>query len=112
MQSGTVLKHSFPHSYEVQLDDGRIWRRHVDDILQSNPATKLAEPLTSSPDEVLQPSSVEEVSHSPITVTPESNVPVEEDTTRIESTPIAPVTPEPRRSTRVSKPSQRLIEQI
>lgn len=84
----------------------------MDDILQSNPATKLAEPLTSSPDEVFQPSSVEEVSHSPITVTPESNVPVEEDATRIESTPIAPVTPEPRRSTRVSKPPQRLIEQI
>ena len=65
--------------------------------------------LTSSPDEVLQPSSVEEVSHSPTTVTPGSNVPDEDDATQIESPPIAPVTPELRRSTRVSKPPQRLI---
>jgi len=110
-QSGTVLKHSSPHSYQVQLDDGRIWRHHVDDILQNNPATKPAEPPTSSPDEVLQPSSVEEVSHSPTTIAPVSNVPVA-DATRIESPPIAPVTPKLRRSTHVSKPPQRLIEQM
>ena len=58
----------------------------MDDILQNNPATKPVETPTSTPDEVLQPSSVQEVSHSPTTVTPESNVPVE-DATRIESHP-------------------------
>lgn len=39
-QSGTVLKHNSPHSYQVQLDDGRVWRRHVDDVLQNNSTTK------------------------------------------------------------------------
>ena len=107
-RSGTVLKHSSPHSYQVQLDDGRIWRCHVDDVLQNNPTTKPAEPHTSSPDEVLQSSSVVEVSHSPTTVTPEFNVPGQEDSTRMES----PLTPELRRSTRVIKPPERLIEQM
>jgi len=84
----------------------------VDDVLQNNPTTKPAEPPTSSSDEVLQPSSVVEVSHFPITVTPEFNVPVQEDSTWMESPPIAPVTPELRRSRRVITPPQRLIEQM
>ena len=91
-QSGTVLKHSSPHSYQVQLDDSRIWRRHVDDVLQNNPTTKPAEPPTSSLDEVLQSSSVVEVSHSPTTVTPEFNVPGQEASTRMESPPTPEIT--------------------
>ncbi len=84
----------------------------MDDVLQNNPVIKPAEPPTSSPDEELQPSSVVEVSHSPTTVTPESNVPVQEDATRMESPPTAPVIPDLLRSTRVFKPPQRLIEQM
>ena len=48
-QSGTVLGHKFPHSYQVQLDDGRIWKRHVDDVLQKKtPSTQTTAPRTAS----------------------------------------------------------------
>ena len=79
LQSGTVLKHNAPHSYQVQLDDGRIWRRHVNDVLQNNPSTKPAEPATPSLDEATQASSAVEASHLLPTDTPESSVPVQDD---------------------------------
>ena len=111
-QSGTVLKHNAPHSYQVQLDDGRIWRRHADDVLQNNPSTKPAEPATPSLDEAIQPSSAVEASHPLPTDRPDSSVPVQDDSSRKESPPVAPVTPGLRRSSRISKPPQRLIEQM
>ena len=37
-QSRIVQQHSSPHSYQIQLEDGRIWRHHVDDVLQNTPA--------------------------------------------------------------------------
>ena len=39
-QRGIVRQHSSPHSYQVQLDDEPIWRRHVDDVLQNSPSLK------------------------------------------------------------------------
>ena len=32
-QSGTVVQQTAPQSYSVQLQDGRTWRRNLDDIL-------------------------------------------------------------------------------
>ena len=32
-QRGIVAQHPSSHSCQVHLDDGRVWRRHVDDIL-------------------------------------------------------------------------------
>ena len=110
-QSGTVLKYNNPYSYQVQLDDGRIWRRHVVDDLQNNPSTK-PEPATPSLDDATQPSSAVEVSRSLPTDTPESSVPVQDDSSQKESPPVAPVTPALQRSSRISKPPQRLIEQM
>ena len=111
-QSGTVLKHNAPHSYQVQLDDGRIWRCHVDDVLPNNPSIKPAEPATPSLNEAIQPSSAVGASHPLPTDTPESSVPVQDDSSWKESPPVAPVTPTLQRSSRISKPPQRLIEQM
>lgn len=35
--------------YQVQLDDGRIWRRYVDDVFQNDLSSKPAEPAMPSP---------------------------------------------------------------
>jgi len=42
-QPGTVIQHPSSHSCRVQLDDGRVWRRHVDDVLQNNCHSKPVE---------------------------------------------------------------------
>ena len=34
-QAGTVVQQTSPVSFQVQLNDGRNWRRHVDDVLQN-----------------------------------------------------------------------------
>ena len=111
-QPGTVLKHSAPHSYQVQLDDGRIWRRHVDDVLQNNSTIKPAEPATPSSVEVPQPSSAVEISHPPPGDTPEFSAPAQDASSQKESAPVPPATPTLRRSSRISKPTQRLIEEM
>ena len=80
--------------------------------IQNNPSIKPAEPATPSLDEAIQPSSAVEVSHPLPTDTAESSVPVQDDSCRKESPPVAPVTPALRRSSCISKPPQRLIEQM
>ena len=45
-----MLGHKCPHSYQVQLDDGRIWKRHVDDVLQNTPSAQTTAPSTASPE--------------------------------------------------------------
>ena len=42
-QPGIVAQHPSSHSCRVHLDDGRVWRRHVDDIFQNNSHSKTAE---------------------------------------------------------------------
>ena len=100
-----------PHSYQVQLDDGRIWRRHVDNILQNNPTIKPAEPATPSV-EVPRPSSAVEISHAPPGDIAESSAPVQDASRRKESAPVPPASPTLRRSSRISKPTQRHIEEM
>lgn len=42
-QPGTVVQCPSSHSCQVHLDDGRVWRRHVDDVLQNNSHSTIAE---------------------------------------------------------------------
>ena len=42
-QPRIVAQHPSSHSCQVHLDDGRVWRRHVDDVLQNKAHSKTAE---------------------------------------------------------------------
>ena len=107
-QSGTVRQHTSPHSYRVQLDDGRVWRRHVDDVLQNSPSLKPTESRTPLV-EAMAPANSAEVNHHPqpsvLAAPPQDNVSPKE-------TPPVPASPVLRRSMRSTKPPQRLIEQM
>lgn len=84
----------------------------MEDVLQNNPTIKPAEPATPSSVEVPQPSSGVEISHSPPGDTPESSVPVQDASSQKESAPVPPATPTLQRSLPISKPTQRLIEEM
>ena len=105
-QAGTVVQQTSPASFQVQLNDGRNWRRHVDDVLQNTPSSAVTQ---SSSVEVTSDQSTEGVT-SPST---ESSTPPPEESESVESpsTPTPP-TPAPRRSKRATKPPQRLIEEM
>ena len=104
--AGTVVQHPSSHSCRVHLDDGRVWRRHVDDILQNNSRSKRAEsgvpsletatPLVPDPQPVI---SSETSSHPP------------DNSVQLETTP-ASTSPVLRRSSRSHRPPQRLIEEM
>ena len=40
-QAGIVVQQTSPASFQVQLNDGRNWRRHVEDVLQNTPSYAL-----------------------------------------------------------------------
>ena len=105
-QAGTVVQQTSPASFQVQLNDGRNWRRHVDDVLQNTPSSAVTH---SSSVEVTSDQSTEGVT-SPST---ESSTPPPEESESVESpsTP-TPSTPAPRWSKRATKPPQRLIEEM
>ena len=42
-QAGTVVQQTSPASFQVQLNDGRNWRRHVDDVLQNTPSSAVSQ---------------------------------------------------------------------
>ena len=42
-QAGTVVQQTSPASFQVQLNDGRNWRRHVDDVLQNTPSSAVTQ---------------------------------------------------------------------
>ncbi|PFX20170.1 Uncharacterized protein K02A2.6 [Stylophora pistillata] len=42
-QPGTVVQRPSSHSCQVHLDDWRVWRRHVDDVLQNSSHSTTAE---------------------------------------------------------------------
>ena len=62
-QPGIVRQHSSPHSYQVQLDDGRVLEV-VDDILQNRPSPKPVESGTRLVEAVTSAKSAEVVPHS------------------------------------------------
>ena len=108
LQPGTVRQHSSPHSYQVQLDDGRIWRRHVDDVLQNSPSLKLTESHTPPVEATTTATPAEVVPHPQPTMSADASTSPQDGLGAKETSP-APVL---RRSLRTAKPPQRLIEQI
>ena len=105
-QACTVVQQTSPASFQVQLNDGRNWRRHVDDVLQNTPSSAVTQ---SSSVEVTSDQSTEGVTSPSI----ESSTPPPEESESVESpsTPTPP-TPAPRRSKRATKPPWRLIEEM
>ena len=105
-QAGTVVQKTSPASFQVQLNDGRNWRRHVDDVLQNT----LSSAVTQSRSvEVTSDQSTEGVT-SPST---KSNTPPPEESESVESPSThTPPTPAPRWSKHATKPPQRLIEEM
>ena len=105
-QAGTVIQQTSPVSCQVRLNDGRNWRRHVDDLLQNTPSSAVTH---SSSLKVTSDQSTEGVTSPSI----ESCTPPPEESESVESssTP-SPPTPAPRRSKHATKPPQRLIEEM
>ena len=105
-QPRTVIQHPSLHSCRVHLDDGRVWRRHVDDVLQNNshskpvesgvPSLETATSVDSDPQPVI---STETSSHPP------------DDSAQLETTP-ASTSPMLRRSSRSHRPPRRLIQEM
>ena len=105
-QPGIVVQDPSSHSCQVHLDDGRVWRRHVGDILQNNSHSKTAEsgvpsletatPVFPDPQPVIAP---ETGSHPP------------NNSAQLETAP-ASTRPALRRSSRSHRPPQRLIEDM
>ena len=105
-QAGTVVQQTSPASFQVQLNDGRNWRRHADNVLQNTPSFAV---MQSNSVGVTSDHSTEDIT-SPST---ESSTPQPEESESVESpsTPTPP-TPAPRRSKRTTKPPQRLMEEM
>ncbi|XP_068697694.1 uncharacterized protein [Montipora foliosa] len=105
-QPGTVAQQSSSASFQVQLNDVRNWRRHVDSVLRNTPSSAVTH---SSSVEVTSDQSTEGVT-SPSTGS--STLPPEEsESAELPSTP-TPSTPAPRRSKRATKPPHRLVEEM
>ena len=104
--AGTVLQQTSRASFQVELNDGRNWRRHVDDVLQNNPSSAATQ---SSSVKVTSYQSTQGVTST----STKSSTPPPEESESVESpsTPTPP-TPAPRRSKCATKPPQRLIEEM
>ena len=59
-QAGTVGQQTSPASFQVQLNDGRNWRRHANDVLQNTPSFAVTQ---SSSVEVSSDQSIEDVTY-------------------------------------------------
>ena len=105
-QPGTIVQHPSSHSCRVHLDDGRVWRRHVDDILQNNSHSKTAESGVPS----LETASPVVPDPQPVT-SPEISPHPPDNSAQLETTP-ASTSPVLRRSSRAHRPPQRLIEEM
>ena len=105
-QPGTVVQHPSSHSFQVHLDDGQVWRRLVDDILQNNSHSKTAE--TGVPSSETATPVVPEP--QPV-ISPEISLHPPDNSAQLETTP-ASTSPVLRRSFRCHRPPQRLIEEM
>lgn len=105
-QPGTVVQHPSSHSCRVQLDDGRVWRRHVDDVLQNNSHSK---PVESGVPPLETATSVDHDPQPVISTETSSHPP--DDSAQLETTP-ASTSPMLRRSSRSHKPPQRFIQEM
>ena len=116
--AGTVAERSGPKSYVVILEDGRIWKCHVNHVRRSDsPVSKEAHELSRRErGELVQ---LERSSPEPIFRQETADVPVPADTApRPQSDNSVPVVVSPtepleaRRSLRAAKKPERLIEQL
>ena len=105
-QRGTVVQQTSPASFQVQFNDGRNWRRHVDDVLQNTPSSAVTH---SSSVEVTSDQSTEGVTFPS---TGSSTPPPEESESAESPSTSTPPTPAPRRSKQATKPPQRLVEEM
>lgn len=48
-RTGTIVTQHAPLSYCIQLDDGRLWRRHIDDLLEGPLQNQTAAPHVPTP---------------------------------------------------------------
>ena len=95
-QPGIVRQHSSPHSYQVQLDDGRIWKHHVEDVLQNSPSLKPVESGTPPVDAVTSATSAEVVTHSQSAMSASASTPPQDELGTKDTPPVL------RRSLRTS----------
>lgn len=105
-QPGTVVLHPSSHSCRVHLDDGRVWRGHVDDVLQNNSHSKLVESGVPS----LETATSVDPDPQPVISTETSSHPPD-DSAQLGTTP-ASTSPMLRRSSRSQRPPQRLIQEM
>ena len=104
-----MLGHKCPHSYQVQLDDGRIWKRHVDDVLQNTPSAQTTAPSTASPEPTQANATVGDTHIQPAASAEPSTL-SHADSEPKEASLCA--SPELCQSRRAQTPPHRLIEQI
>mgnify|MGYP001793618148 CR=1 FL=1 len=112
-QPSIVLERTAPLSYRVQLDDGRVWRRHADDVLLNSPNSNTtnqeavqAEPIGPATQSTIPPDPDPDP-EAPATAEPDSPPPSMPEPAECATHGSS----QPRRSRRTVKPPQRLIEQ-
>ncbi|CAB3985344.1 protocadherin, partial, partial [Paramuricea clavata] len=95
-QPATVLERKGPHSYLIALPDGRLWNRHVDQLLQDSPAPPplISERSKPIPGNLGSPTGTQVFSTSSTCAS------------STESTPAAPVVPQPESMDRNPGPSE------
>ena len=121
---GTVVERTGPKSYVIQLEDGRVWKRHVDHLRRSEVAESANKPesdLTAPPERTKPDYHVPKPAPTPTEPEPSPD-PLElklkkeltEEDTQILGDPAPPVAPmqELRRSSRESVKPRRLIEEM
>lgn len=97
-QLGTISERNGPHSYTVALPDGRIWKRHVDQLLKDSPSkVQQAEPIPSNLGNQREPQDLSVPSTSSIPSTPSPPT---------ESTPSPPTVPQERTQNHPSEVTQ------
>ena len=95
-KSGTVVQQTAPQSYSVQLQDGRTWRRHLEDILLNSSSSRTTKAEAATTDGDLQDSPGEGSRSTPEDYGPNDPLPT-----------ATPASPELRRSIkRTLKPPQ------
>jgi transposase InsO family protein len=109
-QPGAVSGRQAPYSYQVLLDDGRSWNRHIDDLLEHGKGNKPTESLQRGSNDMV-PTSVLETSDAVLAKDKDdTQAPVVQPAA--ESSGSTEVETTLRRSQRTPRPPKRLIEDI
>ena len=81
-QPRTGLQHPSSHSCRVHLDDGQVWRQHMDEVLQNNPGSKLDKSGVPS----LETATTVDPDPKPV-ISPEPSSHPPDDSARLETAP-------------------------